>query len=162
MIVRLSDMRRRRAVELFEAGAPYCEIAGELGITVGALAQWLNRHGYRRKAARKQNDPETTRRAVELRKAGKSYRQISAETGIYFNALRKLFKQHGLSQSQTRRAISAPLFNPVSLLYEPMPVFPAEDDFRLKPEHRARLEQVRRARIEAWKQIHGGQGNCNY
>ena len=82
MIVSLTDERRRRTVELFNAGATYAEIAAELRITVGALAQWLNRHGYRRKAPRRRATPEQEKRAIELRKAGASYRAITAETGL--------------------------------------------------------------------------------
>ena len=162
MIVSLTDARRRRTVEMFNAGATYAEIAAELHITVGALAQWLNRHGYRRKAPRRQYTPEQARRAIELRKAGASYRAITAETGLYFPVLRKLFKTRGLTQCRNgrHRETSLPATTPESA-YEPMPVFPEFDDLELNPEHRKRLEEVRRRRIAAWWKIHGGKVTSN-
>ena len=42
-----------------------------------------------------------------------------------------------------------------------MPVFPEFDDFELKPEHRKRLEEVRRRRIAAWLELHGGKVKPN-
>ena len=153
MIVSLTDERRRRT---------YAEIAAELRITVGALAQWLNRHGYRRKAPRRRATPEQEKRAIELRKAGASYRAITAETGLYFPVLRKLFKNRGLTQCRNgrHRETRLPATTP-DCAFEPMPVFPEFDDFELKPEHRKRLEEVRRRRIAAWLELHGGKVKPN-
>ena len=148
-----SPDRERRMIERWKQGALLREIAEEFGLTVGAVAQWFNARGMRRHNRRWWKiTPELERRVVELRLDGKTYREIREITGVDGRTAWSIMKRAGLvfrRADRRKSGLTAPRVR------ETEPVFPPEDDFELRPAERARLEEVRRKRVEEWRAKYG-------
>ena len=148
-------------IRRFKEGALLREIAEEFGLSVGALSQWLCHRGLRRheRPLRRVSD-EDVRRAAALRRDGKSYRQIAEALGcsttrvgtlLYHGRAAGLCWKHAKGQRKQHGIIEGAAVTPTE------PVFPPEDDFELEPKERARLEEVRRARWQAWYERFGAE-----
>ena len=161
MMLHGSPERDAAIIRRFHEGALLREIAAEFGLTVGALSQWLCHRGLRRheRPLRRVSD-EDVRRAAALRRDGKSYRQIAEALGcsttrvgtlLYHGRAAGLCWKHAKGQRKQHGIIEGAAVTPTE------PVFPPEDDFELEPKERARLEEVRRARWEAWNRRYGAE-----
>ena len=135
--------RRLRAWELHEQGWRQCEIAAALGVTEGAVSQWMRR-------AREGGGPEALRKRTA---PGPSCRLSEAQQARVLDWLRQGAEAHGFrGELWTRRRVATLIERKLGIRYHPAHVSRLLQQWGWSPqvpERRAR--QRDEAAIERWR-----------
>lgn len=139
--------RRLRAWELHEAGWKQCAIAAALGVTEGAVSQWMRR-------AREGGSPAALRKRTA---PGASCRLSETQQGEILGWLREGAEAHGFrGELWTRRRVAALIERKLGIRYHPGHVSRLLASWGWspqKPERRARQrdeDAIERWRTERW------------
>jgi len=150
------DVRRKAILSRYAAGMSYKQIAAILSVSYSTIAQFVRSHGMnrmvRKPSARKERKPrvravdrvtpEQCETIVEMAGRAETYRAIREATGLGEHVINEVLKREGLWPKPCRYDLDDDYDPP----WWPDPNDPLPDygdEFVLKPEHRARLEEVR-------------------
>lgn len=153
---RRSHLPADKVSELLKNGNSYGAVAAIMGVSYATIARLardlgLNRMARKPKTPRKERKPrvravdrvtpEQCETIVEMAGRAETYRAISEATGIGRRVINEVLKREGLWPKPCRfeQDDCDPPWWPDP--NDPLPDY--GDDFVLKPEHRARLEEVR-------------------
>ncbi len=119
-------------------GASYVEIGEALGVGPGTVSRYCAKRGY----CAPEFPAETREKVLDLARAGEPWRVIVQESGLTIHFAKAVCRTAGLWPKPQKNRIYDPEDD--EIWFPPADAPDYGDNFQLKPQHRERLEHVRR------------------